>query len=96
MARLSSEVDNENFLLDGLCVAEGARGHGVGTALMAAVAAEARARGYGAVRLDVVAENAGARALYDRLGYVEVKRQGIGWLRPFFGLSQALTMIKRV
>jgi GNAT superfamily N-acetyltransferase len=51
---LSREVDNERFLLDGLCVDPAARGMGVGTALLAAIADEARARGYRGVRLDVV------------------------------------------
>ena len=96
MARLASEVDNENFLLDGLCVAPEARGQGVGTALMAAIAAEARARDYPGVRLDVVEDNRRARALYRRLGYDEVRRQGIGWLAPIFGFSGAVTMVKRI
>lgn len=91
---LSSEVDNENFLLDGLCVAEGHRGQGLGTALMGAIAAEARLRGYPGVRLDVIAENPRARALYARLGFVETKRQTIGWLAPLFGFSEAVTMVR--
>ncbi|MCW1920048.1 GNAT family N-acetyltransferase [Rhodobacter sp. KR11] len=94
LRRLSSEVDNRNFLLDGLCVAEGHRGQGLGRALMGAIAAEARLRGYPGIRLDVVRENTRARALYARLGYAETKTQGIGLLRPFFGFAAAVTMVR--
>ncbi|MGL4320954.1 MAG: GNAT family N-acetyltransferase, partial [Paracoccaceae bacterium] len=66
---LVRDVDNERFLLDGLCVAPGAQGQGVGTALLDAVAIEAEARGYRAVRLDVVDTNPRAKALYEREGF---------------------------
>ncbi len=96
MQQLSQEIDNENFLLDGLCVAPEARGQGLGTALMAAIAAEARLRGYPAVRLDVVDSNWRALNLYQRLGYVERQRQNIGLLRFAFGFTFAITMVKQV
>ena len=93
---LSSEVDNANFLLDGLCVVPELRGQGIGAALMAAIAAEARLRGYGAVRLDVVDSNWRAQALYERLGYVETQRQDIGLLRHVFGFRSAVTMVRKL
>ncbi len=96
MRRLASEVDNENFLLDGLCVRADRRGEGLGTALMGAIAAEARLRDYPAIRLDVVDSNTRARALYARLGYRETKSQSIGWLRPIFGFSAAVTMVRQL
>ena len=93
---LSSEVDNENFLLDGLCVVPDLRSQGLGAALMGAIAAEARLRGYASVRLDVVEGNRRAQALYRRLGYVETQRQSIGLLRHVFGFTQAITMIRQL
>ena len=93
---LSSEIDDTNFLLDGLCVAPDLRGHGLGTALLSAICAEARLRGYPAVRLDVVDTNWRARALYRRLGFVETQRQDIGLLRLFFGFTKAITMVRKV
>ena len=53
--------------LDDLFVAPSARGQGVGGALIDAVATEARARGWTALRWITAADNATARALYDRL-----------------------------
>ena len=96
LALLTRDTDNARFLMDGLAVAEGGRGRGVGTALLAAVAEEARARGFREVRLDVVDENPRARALYERLGYRAVARHSLGPLRWVFGFRAATTMVLRV
>lgn len=50
-------------------VSPSARGHGVGEALVEAIAAEAKSRGYGTVHLWVTESNAPARRLYDRCGF---------------------------
>jgi ribosomal protein S18 acetylase RimI-like enzyme len=50
------------------------RRHGVARALIAQVVAALQERGVGHVGLDVRVDNAGARALYDRLGFVEEQR----------------------
>lgn len=96
LSLLSREVDNDRFLLDGICVAPAARSKGVGSALLAAIEDEARARGYDHVRLDVVDSNWRARALYERLGYRAVKTDSIGLLRHVFGFDAAVTMVKPV
>ena len=96
LALLSREVDNDRFLLDGICVAPAARGLGVGSALMAAIEDEARARGYAYVRLDVIDTNWRARALYERLGYMGIKTAALGPLRHVFGFDAAVTMVKPV
>lgn len=94
LALLSREVDNDRFLVDGICVTPAARGHGVGSALMAAIEDEARARGYRYVRLDVIDSNWRARALYERLGYMAIKTVPLGLLRHAFGFDAAITMVK--
>lgn len=95
LALLSRDVDNDRFLLDGICVAAKARGHGVGSALLAAIEDEARARGYAYVRLDVIDSNWRARALYERLGFMAVKTDQLGpILRLIFGFDAAVTMVK--
>lgn len=93
---LSGGVDNDRFLLDGLCVDATVRSQGLGTALMAAISAEARTRGYTAVRLEVIASNTRAIALYERLGFAVTARQNIGLLRWVFGFSAALTMVRQL
>lgn len=72
LSLLASEVDNRRFLVDGICVAPGQRGQGVGTALIEALAQEARRRGHAALKLEVQARNRRARALYERLGFERV------------------------
>jgi len=52
-----------------IAVAEAARGRGVAKALLAAVEAQARAHGSARLRLEVRKDNAGAIALYERLGF---------------------------
>ncbi len=91
---LGREIDNDRFLLDGICVARSARGAGIGSALMAEICEEARSRGYGSVRLDVIDTNWRAKALYERLGFVAEKTTSIGVLRFVFGFKAATTMIK--
>ena len=93
---LSDDVDNDRFLLDGLCVEAAMRSRGLGAALLDAVADEGRARGYTEVRLDVIDTNWRALALYKRLGFVATRHQNIGLLRHVFGFSSATTMVRRL
>lgn len=93
---LSDEVDNDRFLLDGLCVQPQARSQGLGSALLAAICDEARALGYGSVRLDVIDTNWRAVALYKRLGFTVTGRQHIGLLRHVFGFTSATTMVRKL
>ena len=91
---LGREVDNDRFLIDGLCVARQARSLGIGSALLNAAYDRARARGYAAIRLDVVDTNWRARQLYERHGFTVVKTSPIGLLRLAFGFSSAHTMVR--
>ena len=79
------------MLMDGLFVAPHARGRGVGTRLLAAVAERARAEGCRELRLDVVDGNR-ARALYERQGFRPSGRVEAGWLAPMLGFHGATTM----
>lgn len=93
LSRLSRDVDNRRFLIDGICVAPSARSQGVGTALIGALCGEARRRGYPEVRLEVIDANLRARALYQRLGFRVLKTERIGLLAHVFGFRAATTMV---
>ena len=93
---LSSEVDNDNFLIDGVCVAPHARGKGIGTALLHGLYDQAQARGYPALRLDVVATNTRAQSLYRREGFIQTQHHDIGPLRYVFGFERSITMVRRL
>lgn len=59
----------EDCWLEDLFVREEVRRAGVGEALVRAAVERARARGCRRIELDVAADNAAARALYERLGF---------------------------
>ncbi|MEY1557477.1 GNAT family N-acetyltransferase [Yoonia sp. R2331] len=91
---LERDTENSRFLMDGVFVAERARGQGVGTALLRAICAEGARRGYAEVRLDVIDSNPRAQALYAREGFVATKTTALGPLRHIFGFNASTTMVK--
>jgi ribosomal protein S18 acetylase RimI-like enzyme len=93
---LGRDVENARFLMDGICVAREARGHGVGSLLIEAICDEGRARGYAEVRLDVIDTNWRARALYERLGFSVAGIEHLGPLRHVFGFASATKMVRRI
>ena len=66
-------VRGEDAWIGGVGVVLAARRSGVGEALMRELHDEARARGVRRVWLEVIVENTGAFALYDKLGYRTVR-----------------------
>ncbi len=93
LRRLQSDIDNDRFLIDGICVARDMRGMGIGSALVGALKAEALDRGYTAIRLEVIDTNIRARALYERTGFRVLRSESLGPLRHVFGFSRATTMV---
>ena len=63
----------EDAWIGGVGVVPAARRSGIGEALMHALHDEARARGVRRVWLEVIVENAGAFALYEKLGYRTIR-----------------------
>lgn len=82
------------FLMDGIIVRPEARGLGVGTRLLAAIEERARAVGASVIRLDVVDTNPNARRLYERVGFLPIRTERVGFLRPIFGFSASTEMQK--
>ena len=74
-------VRERDAWIGGVGVVPSARRSGVGEALMRAVHDEARSRGVERVWLEVIVENTGASALYERLGY-EVVQDVEVWTLP--------------
>lgn len=91
---LSRDQQPGSLLMDGIAVASGMRGQGIGTQLLEAVCEHARANGYTDVRLDVLDSNPRARNLYERVGFVAVKERSYPFLQRFFGFS-AVTEMRR-
>ncbi len=93
LALLEREVDGKTLLMDGIFVAEEARGQGIGSALLSAICERARTMALSGVRLDVIDSNPRARALYERKGFREVAQSHLGPLRHVFGFKSATTML---
>jgi GNAT superfamily N-acetyltransferase len=74
-------VRGRDAWIGGVGVVASARRAGVGEALMRAVHEEARSRGVERVWLEVIVENTGALALYEKLGY-EVVQDVEVWTLP--------------
>lgn len=96
ISALERECDDHSLLMDGIFVQKEARGLGVGTALLDAIEQHAATKGLKHVRLDVIDNNARARALYERRGFTEQSVTSTGILRHVFGFQNATTMIKAV
>lgn len=93
---LEREVQPGVFLMDGIFVDAAARGMGVGTALLQAVADEAEKRGLGQVQLDVIDVNPRARALYERVGFRALKTEHTGPFHWVFGFESATRMVREI
>src|SRR5579884_812793 len=81
-------VRGEDGWVGGVGVVVAARRTGVGEALMQAVHAEARARGVRRVWLEVIVDNTGAFALYEKLGYRTVRDVEV-WSLPLSGSEKS-------
>ena len=68
-----------------------ARRRGLGAALVEAIAASAAVRGAAAMNLEVAEDNAGARALYEKLGFAVSGRRP-GYYATSDGWIDAITM----
>ncbi|MEQ8291004.1 MAG: GNAT family N-acetyltransferase [Roseovarius sp.] len=92
LSLLERQVRPDTLLMDGIFVAEDARGRGVGSALLGAVKARAAEDGKSSVRLDVIDSNPRARALYERHGFVAGDVTHIGPLHHLFGFRSSTEM----
>jgi len=96
LAVLAHDLAPGEMAIDGLAVAEGARGCGLGAALVEALCAEAMLRGFTLLRLDVVGENLRARALYDRLGFAVSGRSDSRLTAVIFGFRSCFSMVREL
>jgi GNAT superfamily N-acetyltransferase len=74
MAALDRKSDRV-WLLDILYVRPAARGSGIGVELVRAAAEYVQSRGADTLALDVLESNAGAKRLYERLGFATIERR---------------------
>jgi ribosomal protein S18 acetylase RimI-like enzyme len=89
------EEDNSYYIC-GMAMFPEHRGRGIGTRLLALAEEHAREKGFGKTSLIVFEQNAGAKRLYDRAGYVEVSREAV-YPHPLIHFTgDAILMVKSV
>ncbi|MDW3225136.1 MAG: GNAT family N-acetyltransferase [Paracoccaceae bacterium] len=93
---IERDLEEGVLLMDGICVAQQARGMGLGTALLEAVKAHACGLGKRSVRLDVIDSNPRAKSLYLRRGFSAQRTEAMGPLRFIFRFNAATQMLWRV
>ncbi|MFD3541636.1 GNAT family N-acetyltransferase [Streptomyces sp. NPDC058662] len=96
LALLERTPARGELVMDGIAVDRAERGRGVGGLLLAEVEAVAVGQGCRRIRLDVVAENPRARALYERHGFRAVRVRRTPWLRDLLGFGAVTTMHKEL
>ncbi|MFE4620484.1 GNAT family N-acetyltransferase [Streptomyces sp. NPDC056747] len=84
------------LVMDGIAVAPGHRGAGIGTMLLREIAAVAAEAGCRRIRLDVIDVNPRARALYERHGFAAVHTERTPYLRELMGFGAVTTMHRPV
>ncbi|MEW1697214.1 MULTISPECIES: GNAT family N-acetyltransferase [unclassified Streptomyces] len=84
------------LVMDGIAVAAGHRGEGLGGRLLREVTAVAAEAGCRRIRLDVIDVNPRARALYERHGFTGVRTERTPYLRDLMGFGAVTTMHRPV
>ncbi|MEU9026273.1 GNAT family N-acetyltransferase [Streptomyces sp. NPDC048383] len=96
LALLERTPARGELVMDGIAVDPAARGRGIGGLLLDGVEEVAVEQGCRRIRLDVIAENPRARALYERRGFRPVQVRRTPWLRHVLGFGAVTTMHKAV
>ncbi|GGT24340.1 MULTISPECIES: GNAT family N-acetyltransferase [Streptomyces] len=84
------------LVMDGIAVDPAHRGTGIGSLLLAEIAAVAADHGCSRIRLDVIDANPRARALYERHGFAAGRTERTPYLRGLMGFGAVTTMHRAV
>jgi len=95
---LHHAIKDDEWYIDGIAVAKRMRGKGIGSGLLALLESIAIKRGIGKLSIGVVDTNPRARALYERLGFVKVKKSRLWPLNHIYGFpfESATEMVKNL
>ena len=87
------KADENQLLMDGICVDSRFRSQGIGKSLLDRVIKYATNKHFSNVRLDVINTNPRAMALYQRYGFETVKTENFPYLEKYLGFSGSTTML---
>ena len=86
--------EDQSYYICGMAIEAGFRGRGIGTRLLADAERTSRALGLRKLSLIVFEQNAGAKRLYERWGFVERRRQPVVPHPLIHYTGDALLMVK--
>ena len=96
LAPYSKLEEDNSYYICGMALFPEHRGKGIGSQLLELAEQHAREKGFNKLSLIVFEQNIGAKSLYDRFGYGEVKRAAI-FPHPLIHYSgDAILMVKRL
>jgi ribosomal protein S18 acetylase RimI-like enzyme len=96
LAPYSKLEEDNSYYICGVAIFPQYRNHGIGTQLMALAEAQARSKGLNKLSLIVFEQNAGAKRLYDRLGYRAISREAIVPHPLIHYSGDAILMVKEI
>jgi ribosomal protein S18 acetylase RimI-like enzyme len=88
--------EDESYYVCGMAIEAAHRGQGIGAQLLAEAERSARALGFRKLSLIVFEQNAGAKRLYERHGYVEKRRHAVVAHPLIHYAGDALLMVKHL
>lgn len=96
LAPYSKLEEDQSYYICGMALFPEHRGNGIGTRLLDLAEEHARERGFRKISLIVFEQNAGAKRLYERAGYEEVKREPV-YSHPLIHYTgDAILMVKEL
>lgn len=88
--------EDNSYYICGMALSPEYRGHGIGARLLTLAEKHARDEGFEKLSLMVFEQNAGAKRLYDRVGYREVSREPV-YPHPLIHYTgDAILMVKEI
>lgn len=88
--------EDGSYYICGMALFPEYRGRGIGTRLLAYAEQAARERGFGKLSLIVFEQNAGAKRLYEKTGYREVRREPVRPHPLIHYTGDAILMVKGI
>ncbi|MHA1673650.1 MAG: GNAT family N-acetyltransferase [Promethearchaeota archaeon] len=88
------ELQKDEIYIGAIAVSDAYRSKGIGTQLLSAVEKYAMENGFNFITLEVINTNPRAHALYESMGYVDVKERKFGLITKRAGFTSAFKMKK--
>lgn len=87
--------NKDQLFIEGIAVEKDYQGQGVGTLLIEKLVEFAKTKKYKSIKLDVIDENSRAKALYNRIGFVEREHKKLSFLTAYILSIKGFTTMEK-